>query len=84
MEITRLSAEEKWILNHVAVGSEKDVCCQQLLLGALAVEEPEGTDMFLGLYNKIEPLHKKQWEELQEVMPFEAVLSEDDLEVQAG
>lgn len=84
MEITRLSAEEKWILNHVAVGSEKDVCCHQLLLGALAVEEPEGTDMFLDLYNKIEPLQKKQWEELQERIPFETVLSEDDLEVQAG
>lgn len=71
--------EEKVILNHIGIGIGRNDCCEQLSFSAEVTEDQDCVEILHRVYEKVCDLTEEEWNELQLYLPFEVLISDDDL-----
>ena len=73
--------EEKIILNHLALESSKDTCCEQLSMGMAISSDNDVVSVLQSTYAKIKNLSVEEWSDLQSVLPYEVSISDSDFDL---
>lgn len=73
--------EEKIILNHLAVDSSKDLCCDQLSMGMAICSDDDVFNVLQSTLSKILNLSVDEWSCLQSFLPCEVSVSDSDFDL---
>lgn len=72
--------EEKIILNRVGIGVSKKEGCDSISFGAKLTADEMLQATYLSLLNKVNALSDEEWEDLQNYLPFDTIVDEENLE----
>lgn len=72
--------EEKMILNNLGVGVSKSRCCDLITLGLKMATDTMIQDTLNSLLNKVNALSDEEWEDLQNYLPFDVLVDDEDLD----
>ena len=72
------SEEEKIFVNRLAVGVGKEKCCEMLDFTINVTSDDDCVAVLQSLYAKIRDLSVEEWADLQNYLPFDVTVSDDD------